>query len=381
MSSQGPYGRHGYTMPNNNGAGAGYATPGAPQYGGGGGGYSAPGQGGYGGASYSAPAPPGGYSQQYTSGGGGGYGGGDSGSAGWGQGGAATDDDGGGKKGGKKSMALQSLNQNVLLWAGFFTLSIFVYYLLSGGDFSFLMTYGAMARMFGFGILNVKTFTSKRATGISAKSLQLYSIVFIFRLSSILRHEGYLPYDKSGDWLYHFIEFASLSFCLSALYGVLVMFKDSYQPDADKFGELNVPPGYGAVYLAGPVFLLACLIHPNLNSDWFSDVAWTYSMYLESAALIPQLYMFQKQKNGVVELLTAHFVAALGFGRILEFAFWVYSYHELSSSSGTLIPGYLAVLAQFMQLVLMIDFFWYYFKAVKNATPLVLPSSVGMGIV
>lgn len=372
MSSQGPYGRHGYTISDNGGLGsngAGYATPGAPQYGGG---YTS---GGYGGASYSAPYPTSAYSQQVSSGSG--YGG----NSGWAQNTVPGENDGEGKTGGKKHMALQALNRNVLMWAGFFSLSIFVYVLLSGGDFSFLMTYGAMARMFGFGILNFKIFTSKRATGISAKSLQLYVIVFFFRLSSIVRHEGYLPYDKSGDWLYHLIEFGSLSFSGSALYTTLVLYKESYQPESDRFGELNVPPGFGAVYLGGPIYLIACLIHPSLNSDWFSDVAWTYSMYLESAALIPQLYMFQKQKNGVVELLTAHFVAALGFGRILEFSFWIYSYHELSTSSGSSLPGYLALLAQFIQLVLMIDFFWYYFKAVKNATPLVLPSHAGMGMV
>ena len=105
-----------------------------------------------------------------------------------------------GKGGSKKSMALQALNKNVFIWAGFFSMSLFVYSFLSGGDFSFLMTYGAMSRMFGFGILNVKTFKSKRATGVSVKTLQLYCLVFFFRLTSIIRHEGYLPYDKSGTW-------------------------------------------------------------------------------------------------------------------------------------------------------------------------------------
>jgi len=32
-------------------------------------------------------------------------------------------------------------------------------------------------------------------------------------------------------------------------------------------------------------------------------------------------------------------------------------------------------------LVLMIDFFWYYFFAVKNSTPLVLPNSSIAGMV
>jgi hypothetical protein len=267
------------------------------------------------------------------------------------------------------------------MWAGFFTASLLVYFLLSGGDFSFLMTYGGMSRMFGFGILNVKTFKSKRATGVSIKSLQLYCIVFVCRLTSIIRHEGYLPYDKSGDWLYHIIEFMALVFTAAALWACMGPFKQTYQSDFDKFGELNVPPGYGAVYIAGPVLVIALFIHPSLNNDFLSDVAWTYAMYLESVALIPQLYMFQKQTSGVVELLTAHFVAALGFGRLLEFLFWIYSYHELASSAGSKLPGYLALFSQFMQLVLMLDFFWYYYLAVKNATPLVLPSHSGMGIV
>lgn len=371
-SSEGPYSRY---AGSGGGGPAGYGgAPGggyggaAPGYGGQGYGGGAP---GYGGGAYSAPAP-GGYGQQPA------YGQGVGANENFGQ----QEDDSSGKKGAKKSMALAAMNKNVYMWAGFFSASLFVYFTLSGGDFSFLMTYGAMSRMFGFGILNAKIYMSKRATGVSVKSLQLYALVFFFRLTSIFRHEGYLPYDKSGDWLYHFIEGSSLFLSLAAMYGSLGLFKHTYQPDQDKFGEMNVPPGYGAVYLAVPVMILALFVHPNLNSDFLSDVAWTYAMYLESVALVPQLFMFQKQTSGVVELLTAHFVAALGFGRVMEFMFWIYSYHELATSAGSKLPGYLALFSQFMQLVLMLDFFWYYYLAVKNATPLVLPShGAAMGIV
>lgn len=382
--SDGPYGRHGFNANANTGYG-GNGPPGAPgggasygnSQGGGGGGYAAPsygqsygGGGASGGTSYGASGGQD-YGAQY-----GAYGGGASDNYSTG----ADKDDG--KKGGKKSIAVQALNNNVLMWAGFFTASLFVYFMMSGGDFSFLMTYGGMARMFGFGILNLKTFKSQRATGVSVKTLQLYVIVFFFRLTSIIRHEGYLPYDKSGDWLYHFVEGMSLLLASLALYACMFPFKHTYQADLDKFGELLVPPGTGAVYLAGPILLLAIIVHPNLNADFISDTAWTYAMYLESSALLPQLYMFQKQSSGVVELLTAHFVFALGFGRVMEFLFWIYSYHELADASGSKLPGYLALFSQAVQLIMMLDFFWYYYLAVKNATPLVLPShGGGMGIV
>lgn len=368
MSSSGAYSRY-TASSNSNPYGQSYST--GASYGGSAAGYG----GGYGGG---APAPGYGASASYSTPG---YGVGmDNGYGVGSQTGGSVPSDGQ-QKGGKKSIALQALNKNVLIWAGFFTASLFVYFLLSGGDFSFLMTYGAMSRMFGFGILNLKTFKSQRSTGISAKTLQLYSLVFFFRLTSIIRHEGYLPYDKSGDWLYHLIEILALFFTTSALYGVTVPFRETYQASCDKFGEVGVPPGYGAVYLAVPALIIAMILHPSLNDDYFSDVAWTYAMYLESVAVIPQLYMFQKQKNGVVEIMNAHFVAALGFGRVMEFTFWIYSYHELSSSSGSSLPGYLAILSQFLQLVLMVDFFWYYITAVKNATPLVLPSHSGSTMV
>lgn len=288
MSSTGPYGRHGYTA---NPATTGTGTGSAPNSGGYGG-YAQPG-GGY---SYTAPSPTGGYAQAtnqaYASGPMGGGGGvmpmG---------GGGGVQDDGGKGFIGKKSMAVKNLNQNVLLWAGFFAASLFVYFVLSGGDFSFLMTYGAMSRMFGFGVLNVKIISRKRVTGVSVKTLQLYIIVFVCRLSSIVRHEGYLPYDKSGDWLYHLIEFFALGFTCNALYMTMGKYNDSYQKEFDKFGEMAVPSGTGAIYLAVPIAIIAMLIHPNLNSDFLSDFSWTYAMYLESAALIPQLFMFQKQKK------------------------------------------------------------------------------------
>lgn len=365
--SDGPYGRHGFSSNAGYGGGASYGD--SQQ---GGGGYAAPsyGQSYSGGASYGGTGGQD-YSAQYGS-----YGGGAPDNY---QTGGEKDD---GKKGGKKSIAVQALNANVLMWFGFLTVSLFVYFFLSGGDFSFLMTYGGMARMFGFGILNLKTFKSKRATGVSTKTLQLYCIVFFFRLTSIIRHEGYLPYDKSGDWLYHLVEGFSLFLCSLALYACSFPFKHTYQADLDKFGEVMVPPGFGAVYLAVPILILAVIVHPNLNADFLSDTAWTYAMYLESAALFPQLYMFLKQSSGVVELLTAHFVFALGFGRIMELLFWIYSYHELADHSGSRLPGYLAVFSQIVQLIMMLDFFWYYFKAVKNATPLVLPSHGGVaGIV
>lgn len=46
-------------------------------------------------------------------------------------------------------------------------------------------------------------------------------------------------------------------------------------------------------------------VHPTLNRHFVSDTAWTFSMYLESMAIVPQLVMFQKQAKGIVEVLVS----------------------------------------------------------------------------
>lgn len=35
----------------------------------------------------------------------------------------------------------------------------------------------------------------------------------------------------------------------------------------------------------------------SLNHEAFSDICWTISMYLECVAMLPQLYMFQRQAS------------------------------------------------------------------------------------
>ena len=47
------------------------------------------------------------------------------------------------------------------------------------------------------------------------------------------------------------------------------------------------------------------MVHPTLNKHFVSDTAWTFSMYLESMAIVPQLFMFQKQAKGIVEVIVS----------------------------------------------------------------------------
>jgi hypothetical protein len=111
-------------------------------------------------------------------------------------------------------------------------------------------------------LLNFRMWSQKTVKGISVKTLELYLIVFITRLLSITRHQGYLPYDKTGDWLYHFVEIISLAFVGLALYGVFGPLLPSYDEKFDKFGNLHIANEFGAAYIVGPAIILAAIFHP-----------------------------------------------------------------------------------------------------------------------
>jgi hypothetical protein len=233
-------------------------------------------------------------------------------------------------------------------------------------------------RCFGLCLLNYKIWSTNSVKGISVKSFEAYAIVFSMRLLSIFRHQGYLPFDKSGDWFYHFVELMSLAATLLIIYAAFKPLLPTYDAKNDKFGHHIVDNQYGVVYIVVPAVFLAIFFHPNLNREFLADTAWTTSMYLEAVAMVPQLYMFQKSSGddgGVIETLTGHMVFALSFARVFELLFWLGSHHELVDSSGWRLSGYLVLLSQLGHLAIMGDFFYYYFISLSKGSPMVLPTA------
>ena len=67
------------------------------------------------------------------------------------------------------------------------------------------------------------------------------------------------------------------------------------------------------------------------NWRWFNhefslmEILWTFSIYLESVAILPQLFMVQK--TGEAESITSHYLFALGIYRALYILNWIYRYY------------------------------------------------------
>lgn len=256
----------------------------------------------------------------------------------------------------------------------FFTILISNYF-FSDGDFSFFLTLGAIVRMFGFFLLLMKLRDQHTNAGVSLKTLELYSVVFVSRLCSILVYEGYLPFDRSGDWVYQTVELGSLSLCLMNIYSVLNMFQQPYLFSEDKFGGSDAVKGVAVLVI--PSFLLAVLFHPTLNKNIFTDTAWTFGEYLETVAVLPQFFLLQKI-NKPVEGWISHFVFSLGLSRLFLFIFWISSFHELQDKRSKFFlagfEGWFIMFAQIAHLAIMGEFCFYYLLAAKEQTPLIIPS-------
>ncbi|XP_063584761.1 ER lumen protein-retaining receptor-like [Penaeus indicus] len=99
---------------------------------------------------------------------------------------------------------------------------------------------------------------------------------------------------------------------------------------------------------------------------FFFQVLWTFSIYLETVAILPQLFMVSK--TGEAESITSHYLFALGSYRALYIFNWVYRYYA---------EGFydlIAIVAGVVQTVLYCDFFYLYITKVLQGKKLQLPA-------
>jgi len=262
-------------------------------------------------------------------------------------------------------------NKKELLYWGVLVVAVIVIYMLfSDGDFSFFLTLSGMIQMFGFFLIALKVQNSQSVSGLSLQTLICYSVAFFARLCSILKFEGYLPYDSSGDFIYRIGEVLAFILACTMVYMVQMKYKSSYNWDLDRIN---------CIYIIIPAFVGASLIHPALNNSYFGDIMWTFSLYLESVAMFPQLYMFAK-KGGEIEAFTSHFVASQGLSRMFALVFWLFSFQELNEYPGqqfSLFKGYVGwfvLLCQLLQVVLLSDFLYEYIKSLSKGLPMTVQS-------
>jgi len=234
----------------------------------------------------------------------------------------------------------------------------------SNRDFSAVLTLSAGIQCLGFAILTLKATASQTVAGMSSKSLEMFVLFFLARLTSTMFANGYIPVDRSGDFVYQMFDIVSLLLVLFLLYCVHKKFRHTYQDEHDSFAIHT---------LIAPCAVLALFLHANVNRDLFFDRAWSFSLYVETFVLVPQLYMAAK-RGGSVDACTAHFVACIVLSRLLSLLFWWYGHAEIAAfEDGSHLPGRTILVSYFLQLVISADFVYYYVKSMMSGKAMMLP--------
>lgn len=113
-------------------------------------------------------------------------------------------------------------------------------------------------------------------------------------------------------------------------------------------------------YLIIPSLILALIFNYKFT---IIEIAWSFSLWLESICILPQLFMLQSQGEG--DLLTTHYIFALGIYRALYIPNWIYRFIAEERFDS------ISVIAGIIQTLVYSDFFYvYYNKVIKNSLKL-----------
>lgn len=139
------------------------------------------------------------------------------------------------------------------------------------------------------------------------------------------------------------------------IYLMTTAYKPTNDPNVDTFR---------VQYLLGGAAVLAILLPYKYT---VSEILWAFSIWLESVAIMPQLFMLQR--TGEAETITTHYLFALGMYRALYIPNWIYRYFAEEGHK----VDWIAVVAGLVQTVMYSDFFWVYYNKVLKGKKFKLP--------
>ncbi|KAF6077884.1 KDEL endoplasmic reticulum protein retention receptor 1 [Phyllostomus discolor] len=185
-----------------------------------------------------------------------------------------------------------------------------------------------------------------QSPGISGKSQVLFAVVFTARYLDLFTNYISL-YNTCMKVVY-------IACSFTTVWMIYSKFKATYDGNHDTFR---------VEFLVVPTAILAFLVNHDFTP---LEILWTFSIYLESVAILPQLFMVSK--TGEAETITSHYLFALGVYRTLYLFNWIWRYH---------FEGFfdlIAIVAGLVQTVLYCDFFYLYITKVLKGKKLSLPA-------
>jgi len=203
---------------------------------------------------------------------------------------------------------------------------------------------GDMLHLASFAVLFLKMLSSRTVEGLSLKTQELYLVVFVTRYLDLFSF-------AKVDFL-HLYNFVMKTIYIASSATIVYYFrfkqpwKATYKKNEDSFLHWR--------FAVAPCAVLALLIHSEFS---VFELLWTFSIYLEAIAIMPQLILMQRYGN--IENLTANYVFCLGAYRGFYILNWIDRYlteDNYHSSRST----WIVWISGLVQTLLYCDFFYYY---------------------
>ena len=192
--------------------------------------------------------------------------------------------------------------------------------------------------------------------GISVRTHELFLLVFVTRYLDLFT-TFYSLYNSVMKVLY-------IASTASIVYTIKFQepIKSTYEKAQDTFLHWK--------FAVAPCAVVALVTHLITAKNTLApiELLWTFSIYLEAVAILPQLITLQRYRE--VENLTGNYIFFMGAYRALYIVNWIYrAYTEPHYKH-----HYVVYVCGVLQTLLYADFFYYYVKAKSKGGKFTLPT-------
>lgn len=112
------------------------------------------------------------------------------------------------------------------------------------------------------------------------------------------------------------------------------------------------------IFIYPLAFLLTVFFHVTMTKAvFYYDYLWSFSVWLEALAIVPQLYIVYKKRE--VEVITGSYMACLGIYKLFYIMNWIYQYVD----NHALV--WIKFVAGLIQIGIYFDYLYYYFVSAK----------------
>ncbi|CAB4254983.1 similar to Saccharomyces cerevisiae YBL040C ERD2 HDEL receptor, an integral membrane protein that binds to the HDEL motif in proteins destined for retention in the endoplasmic reticulum [Maudiozyma barnettii] len=190
--------------------------------------------------------------------------------------------------------------------------------------------------------------------GISFKTQTLYALVFITRYVDLL----------TFNYISFYNTIMKIFFIVSSAY-IVVLLQSYQKSNSIAYKEMILADNFKIQYILAASFALSLVLNYKFS---VIEILWSFSLWLESFAILPQLFMLSK--SGKSKSLTIHYIFALGLYRALYIPNWAWRYYAEEKVQS------IALLAGIIQTLIYSDFFYIYYKKVIRGNKSDLPHYV-----